>query len=230
MKQGIVVVCAMVFLLSVPTGRAQQTQPSDSINLANGFTMRPTGGIDVGELYAEVVEFGTDWKETEEHDVFNPDVTTPDTNTHVATGDFKTPGGTFTLTEHITAIDGGISFTADVKSDTEIQANELSLGIQLPVTAVGGKQITIDGEAVTMPMEPAKKGAAQFFDKEDAHEIDIPTPTGTLTVTGKFTMIVQDDREWGDNRYAVRMQFTPGTGAIKESKIDVQMKWAPKAK
>jgi hypothetical protein len=220
---------AAVLTLSVFVGGApgQQTQPSDEVDLAPGFKMRASGGIDIGSLYAEVVQFGTDWKETEEHDVFKPDISAPDANSHVATGDFATPGGSFNLTEHVATIDGGISFSAEMKSDKEIQTNELSFGFQLPVASVGGKQIVIDGQPLTMPMEAAKKGEAHLFDKEGVHEIDIPTVAGTLTLTGNFNVLVQDDREWGDARYALRLQFMPGSGAIKESKIDLQMKWAP---
>jgi hypothetical protein len=218
---------AAMLTLSVFAGGApgQQTQPSDAVDLAPGFTMRPTGGIDIGGIYAEVVQFGADWKETEEHDVFNPSVSMPDANSHVATGVFTCPAGPLNLTEHISAIDGGISFSAVISAATELQCNELSVAFALPVATVGGKQILIDGQPLTMPLEPAKKGEAHLFDKENVRQIDIPTSAGTLTITGDFTVLVQDDREWGDKRYALRAQFSPGLGAIKESKIEMQMKW-----
>jgi hypothetical protein len=220
-----------ILILSVFAGLApaQQTQPSDAVDLAPGFKMRPSGGIDIGDIYAEVVQFGADWKETEEHDVFNPSVATPDANSHVVTGVFTCPAGPLNLTEHISPIDGGIGFSADVSSATGLQCNELSVAFTLPVATVGGKQILIDDQPLTMPLEPAKKGEAHLFDKENVHQIAIPTPAGTLTLTGNFTVLVQDDREWGDKRYALRVQFSPGLGVIKESKIEMQMKWKPAA-
>jgi hypothetical protein len=220
-----------ILILSVFAGLApaQQTQPSDAVDLAPGFKMRASGGIDIGDIYAEVVQFGADWKETEEHDVFNPTISTPDANSHVVTGVFTCPAGPLNLTEHISTIDGGISFSADVSSATGLQCNELSVAFTLPVATVGGKQILIDDQPLTMPLEPAKKGEAHLFDKENVHQIAIPTPAGTLTLTGNFTVLVQDDREWGDKRYALRVQFSPGLGVIKESKIEMQMKWKPTA-
>jgi hypothetical protein len=229
MAHSTLMAAGLTLLVFIGGAVGQETQPSDAVDLAPGFKMRSSGGIDIGSLYAEVVQFGTDWKETEEHDVFKPDISAPDANSHVATGDFATPSGTFNLTEHVATIDGGISFSAEMKSDKEVQTNELSFGFQLPVASVGGKQIVIDGQPLTMPMEAAKKGEAHLFGsiKDRVQEIDIPTPTGTLTLTGNFTILVQDDREWGDARYALRLQFMPGSGAVTESKIDLQMKWAP---
>src|SRR5580704_7256109 len=97
---------AAMLTLSIFAGGspAQQTQSSDSIDLAPGFKMRASGGIDIGDIYAEVVQFGADWKETEEHDVFNPSVATPDANSHVVTGVFTCPAGPLNLTEHISTI------------------------------------------------------------------------------------------------------------------------------
>ena len=227
MKRTFLSASAVILLVLCGTGWAQSTQPSDSVDLAPGFKMRTTGGIDIGDIYAEVVQFGADWKETEEHDVFNPTVTTPDANSHVATGVFTCPAGPFNLTERISTIDGGIDFSAEISGDKELQCNELSVAFSLPVATVGGKQILIDGQPLAMPLEPAKKGEAHLFDKEGVHQIDIPTPAGTLTLTGDFAVLVQDDREWGDQRYALRAQFSPGSGAIKESKVELKMTWKP---
>jgi hypothetical protein len=205
--------------------KGQTTQPADAIDLGSGFKMRDTGGIDVAELYAEVVQFDSNWKETEEHDIFRPDIKATDDKTHVAAGDFTVPDGTFKLTETVGAIDNGIDFSAALSSDKEIHCNELSLAINLPVAAVGGKKIMVDDHAVDMPMEPAAKGQAHIFDTEGAKKIVIPTPSGSLTLTGNFTVLIQDDREWGDPRYGLRIQFTPGSGDIKSAKVQAQMTW-----
>jgi hypothetical protein len=210
-------------------GAFAQTRPSDDTDIAPGFKLRSSGGIDIGDMYLEVVQFDANWKETEQHDVFKPTAqpaTQP--SSKVLTGDFAVPGGSFTLTEQIDPSDAGVHFSADMSSDKEITTNEMSIAVSLPVATFGGKQITIDGEPLAMPQEPAKKGEPHIFDKEDAHEIDLPTPAGTLQIMGKdLSILVQDDREWGDQRYALRIHFSPDDGAIKDSKIDLQMKWKP---
>lgn len=227
MKHGYTIAGAII--LAFAAGAFAQTQPSDDTDIAPGFKLRTSGGIDIGDMYLEVVQFDTNWKETEEHDVFKPTAqpaTRP--SSKVLTGDFATPEGSFTLTEQIDPSDAGVHFSAEMSSDKEIATNELSVAISLPVTTFGGKQITIDQQPLTMPQEPAKKGEPQIFDKEGVQEIDLPTPAGTLQITGTdLSILVQDDREWGDQRYALRLHFSPNDGSIKDSKIDFQMKWKP---
>jgi len=35
---------------------------------------------------------------------------------------------------------------------------------------------------------------------------------------------VQDDRAWGDQRYALRLRFSPGSGNIQESALEFEVK------
>jgi hypothetical protein len=224
MRQAICISGAVLLLLLGSTALAQSTQPSDVADLGGGFKMRSGGGIDIGGIYCEVVIFGTDWKETESHDVFTPQIKSGDAGSHVASGTFTSPAGSFNLTETVTPADGGIHFAAEVTSDKEVDCNELSLAFDLPVALVGGKQVTIDGEDVTLPMEPAKKGESHLYDKEMAQTVQVPTPDGMLTISGNFTVWLQDDREWGDQRYGLRIQFSPSQGGFKEAKLDLGMK------
>lgn len=209
MKHGYKITCGIVFLMLGASAPAQ-TQPSDDTNLAPGFKLRTSGGIDIGDVYAEVVHFDSNWKETEEHDVFQPTVQAPATqpSSKLLTGDFVTPPGTFKLTEQIDPNDAGIHFSATMASDKELTTNEMSVALNLPVATFGGKQIMVDQQAVPMPAAPAAKGEAHMFDTEDAKEIDLPTPAGTLIITGNnLSILVQDDREWGDPRYGLRIHL-----------------------
>ncbi len=52
-------------------------------------------------------------------------------------------------------------------------------------------------------------------------------PAGTLIVTGDFKVLLQDDREWGDSRYSLRLGFAPDSGQIKASKIELHMELRP---
>jgi hypothetical protein len=229
MKHGCQIACGIV-LLMLGANAPAQTQPTDDTDLAPGFKLRTSGGIDIGDMYAEVVHFDDNWKETEEHDVFQPAVQAPATqpSSKLLTGDFATPGGTFKLTEQIDPNDTGIHFSAAMTSDKEVTTNEMSVAVNLPVATFGGKQIIVDQQAVSLPAAPAAKGASQILGKIDAKEIDCPTPAGTLIITGdNLNILVQDDREWGDPRYGLRIRFTPANGQITSSKIDLQMTWKP---
>ncbi len=230
MKLGFNIVCGIILMLGASFA---QTQPSDDTDLAPGFKLRTTGGLDIGEMYLEVVHFDDNWKEVEEHDVFQPTVTSPTTqpSSKVLSGDFVVGGGTFKLTEQLDPSDAGVHFSATMASDKEIATNEMSVAINLPVATFGGKQIMVDQKPVAMPQEPAPKGDPHIFDQDDTKEIDLPTPSGTLTITGSgLSVLVQDDREWGDQRYGLRIHFTPSDGQITSSKIDLQLKWKPTGK
>jgi len=227
MKHGYVIACGIV-LLMLGANAPAQTQPSDDTDLAPGFKLRTSGGIDVGAIYLEVVQFGTDWTETEEHDVFTPTAKpTTQPSSKILSGAFKTPGGEFTLTEQVDAADQGVHFSADMSSDQGIDSKEVAVAVDLPVAIFGGKEITVDGQAVKMPQYPAPKDQPQIFQNSGARQIDLPTPDGTLTLTGNFDIWLQDDRQWGDQRYGLRLRFSPDSGQIKDSKIDLQMKWKP---
>jgi hypothetical protein len=228
MIRGYGIACGIVLLMLGANALAQA--PSTDTDLAPGFKLRTSGGIDIGDLYAEVVQFDDNWKEVEEHDVFQPTVQTPATqpSSKVLTGDFAVAPGTFKLTEQIDPTDTGIHFSATMSSDKALATNEMSVALNLPVAIFGGKQIMVDQQAVPMPAQPAAKGEPHIFDKEDVKQIDLPTPAGTLTIIGDgLSILVQDDREWGDQRYGLRIHFTPADGPITSSKIDLQMKWKP---
>jgi hypothetical protein len=234
MKHGYKIACGIILLmLGAAASAFAQTQPSDDTDLAPGFKLRTTGGLDIGDMYLEVVHFDDNWKEVEEHDIYQPTVTSPTTqpSSKVLTGDFPVGSGTFKLTEQLDPTDAGVHFSATMASDKAIATNELSVAINLQVATFSGKQITVDGDAVPMPAAPAPKGDPHIFDKDGAKEIDLPTSAGTLVITGdNLSVLVQDDREWGDQRYGLRIHFTPSDGQITSSKIDLQLKWKPAGK
>jgi|SRR5580700_4221030 hypothetical protein len=220
-----------LILILIATAWAQQAPPADDVDIAPGFKLRTTGGLDIGGIYAEVVQFDPDWTETEQHDIFHPDKaagSTTQPGVFNLTGKFPLKSNSFTLAERISPIDGGIDYSATMRADKDlISTNELSVALSLPVAIFGGKQITVDQQAVDMPMAAAPKGEPHIFDSQDVHEIDLHTASGTLVITGDFDILVQDDREWGDQRYGLRIHFSPSDGDIKQSTIELKMKWKP---
>lgn len=219
----------LLILVLTAIGYPQQSPPSDDVDIAPGFKLRTTGGIDIGPIYAEVVQFDPDWTETEQHDIFHPAkpaASTTQPGVYTLTGAFPLKANSFTLTERISPAADGIDYSATMSADKDlITTSELSVAFALPVPIFAGKQISIDQQPLDLPSAPAAKDDAHIFDKQDVHEIDLPTPTGTLVITGDFDILVQDDRQWGDQRYALRIHFAPNDGDIKESAIDLKMKW-----
>jgi hypothetical protein len=214
-------------------------QESPSAEISPGFKVRPDGVIDIGPLFAEVNYYDSNWTIAQQHDKFqlaSPDTKVPATQPAAPseamtfTGILTTAQGPANLTETVTPVEGGVDYSATVTSEKELPTNELSVAFLLPTASFAGKQITIDGDATTLPPDAAPKGQSQITEKDEAHEVDLPMPTGNLTIKGTFKFLVQDDREWGDPRYSMRLMFTPNSGAIKESKAALQMRLTPAQK
>jgi hypothetical protein len=212
---------------------AQDTQPSPAIDIAPGVSITEMGMMHIGPMNAEVFQFDDKWLIAEQHDIFKPDATSPATpqpGSHVISGTFvrPAPASPFHLTERLdSGVDGSVKFSATVTSDVEMPSNELSVAFSLPTSVYSGKQIILDKQPFTLPPDPAKKGEAALTASPSVQEIDLPSAAGTLVITGNINVAIQDDREWGDQRYAMRLHFSPDSGPIKESKIEFNLTWKP---
>jgi hypothetical protein len=217
-------------VLSVGVASAALAQDADSVEISPGFKLASNGLVNIGDISAEVYHFNGDWTIAEQHDVFEPSsaaaapTTQPDS--HVVTGTFTSEAGPFKLTERLDGGDG-VKFSAAISAEKELATNDLSVSFQLPADSFSGKQIVIDQQPFTLPAAPAKAGSPHLLEKDGVHEIDLPTANGTLVITGNLSVLVQDDREFGDQRYALRLHFSPSTGKIKESRIEFGMKLNP---
>ncbi|HEY1628453.1 MAG TPA: hypothetical protein VGF52_01265 [Tepidisphaeraceae bacterium] len=214
-----------MFLSAVAS--AQTTQPSAEIS--PGFKLRPVGVIDIGDAYAEVNYYDSKWTIAQQHDKFVPGKAAPATqpSVHEISGVLTTAAGPAKYSERVEAIDGGIKYSAELSSEKPLDTNELSMAFILPLDTFGGKQIVVDAQSQKLSKDAPAKGSAMILQKDDAHEVDVTTPRGTLAISGDFKFLIQDDREWGDPRYSMRLFFTPGSGQIKDSKIELIMKWKP---
>jgi hypothetical protein len=231
MKRGFGIVCGVVLVILGGSARGQD-EPA-AVDVGPGIKMRVNGIIDVGDITGELGHFDSSWTVSEQHDVFNPADQQPaatQPSSHIVSGTFASAGGSFNLVEETDPEGDGIRFTANVTSGKEVDTNELYMSFSLPVKLVGGKEMMLDDQPTLLPAEPAKQGEAQIAGKDGVHEIDIPTPTGTLIFKGNLSMLLQDDREWGDDRFSLRLNFSPSSGPIKQSKIEFQMIWKPSGK
>ncbi|HEX9105636.1 MAG TPA: hypothetical protein VF832_00375 [Longimicrobiales bacterium] len=197
--------------------------------IAPGFSVRPDGVLDIGPVSAEVYHYDPTWRPSEQHEHFRRDpvplneATRRGARTEVIRGQLATPGGTARLVEQLEPADGGIRYAVTVAGSKPIPTNALVTTLLLPRAAFAGKTVRVDGRAVQLPAGPRPRGQARLLTKPAAREVVIPLPRGTLIVSGSFSFLVQDDREWGEDRYAVWLGFSPDTGQIRTSRIDVRL-------
>jgi hypothetical protein len=232
MKLGCKIACGLILTVLSAACWAQD-QPSDMTDVAPGFKFGSNGAIQIGDISGEIGHFDGSWTISEQHDAFKaadkaPPATQP--SSHILTGVYTSAAGPFNLTEQMDANSDGVHFSAHMTSDKEVDTNELYLSFSLPVKSFGGKQVMVDDQPTLLPADPAKPGSAQLIAKDNVQKIEIPMPTGTLTIAGHLALYLQDDREWDNDRYSLRLNFSPAAGQLKDSKIDLQMTWKPAAK
>ena len=227
MKHGCGIACGIVLLIVSASAWAQD-QPSDAIDIAPGFKLSPNGVIQIGDASAEIGHFDGSWTISEQHDAFkpadkNPPATQP--SSHILTGVYTSAAGPFKLTEQMDAAADGVHFSASMASDKEVETNELYLSFSLPVKSFGGKQVMVDDQPTLLPKDPAKQGEAQLIAKDGVQKLEIPMSTGTLTITGNLSLLLQDDREWSNDQFSLHLNFSPASGQLKDSKIEFRMTW-----
>jgi hypothetical protein len=232
MKYGCKIAYGIIILVLSATVFAQDQQ-TDAVDVAPGFKLGSNGAILIGEFSAEIGHFDGSWTISEQHDAFkpadkNPPATQP--SSHIISGVYTSAAGPFNLTEQMDATSDGVQFLAHMTSDKEVDTNELYLSLSLPVKSFGGKRVMVDDQPTLLPSDPSKPGSAMLIAKDDVQKIEIPMPTGTLTITGNLSLLLQDDREWDNDRYSLRLNFSPASGQLKDSKIEFQMNWKPTSK
>jgi hypothetical protein len=109
---------------------------------------------------------------------------------------------------------------------TEVVAIEMDL----PISQAAGKQILVDGQALTLPTDSV---AAQHLLMQKAAKLIVPSSTGIITVEGNLDVYVQDERQWNGDTYKIRLELahddlTTATGPIS-AQSDLTLTYTPAA-
>lgn len=221
----IVTVIALV-LLSSTAARAQE---GENTAIAPGIAFTPKGVIVIDDvLMGEVGHFNPVWGLTLQHQSFRPSADPQVSDTSFAVdGKMKTTEGPMQISQQAVASDDGVHYAVKVHNETwtktgPYQTNLLVVRFLLPVEFYQGRQLLVDGEPVTLPQEQIDE---MLKEATPAQQIEMPTPNGTLTITGDFEVSMQDNRQWNENVYAMRVTFTPASGDITDSRIDLLLNW-----
>ncbi len=94
----------------------------------------------------------------------------------------------------------------------------------LPVAGFAGKSLRVDGKDCVLPVELKDSGV--FFQAQ-VRELVIPTAHGTVTITGSFSLFVQDNRTWGGDNYSVRIHVSPPGQVIKHAELQLSLRYQP---
>ncbi|MGE9289884.1 MAG: hypothetical protein ACQKBT_02765, partial [Puniceicoccales bacterium] len=103
-----------------------------------------------------------------------------------------------------------------------IPVEETCLRILLPMDVLSGDSVLVDGERVALPKELEE--SRLFFAEDGNHRILLPGLKGELSIAGKFSVLLQDLREWGNEEsFQMRLSFTPNAPVLTDESLDLRM-------
>ena len=195
-------------LLPPPSGGALPASPAiDSL-----------GNLTVGKLALRWTWYAPDWRgEVLRADDFKADAGFP----RLSPDRFETSGewsGFHTAVSAVAAGNGGIAYSARFKAAPPVDTAALALVMNMPLGEPD--DVLVDGKKIVLPKE---FGEICIF-RGKARSLRFGCGGRTVTVEGDFTLLIQDDREWGNQYYVFRLGAIPSSGKIGDASIDLRIR------
>ncbi len=191
--------------------------------------LRSSGAFSFDGLDFALVHFSPDWSAVSQEGV-RPEAGYPHQGdpTWETRGALTVPGGDrLSYDQRITRIDGR-AFDADylVTQPEGIQTQELALQVILPLELDAGRPVVLDGVARELPKQAERKVLlAEPAVKQ--RTLLLPAATGTIEIKGVFGVLVQDNRQWKQDAYTVRLQVPLPDGQLKQAALKLSLRHIP---
>ncbi|MBN8216368.1 MAG: hypothetical protein J0L75_06975 [Spirochaetes bacterium] len=204
---------ALLFLIPLAALNAQ---------VLDGIRVKDSGMFEIHGMEFALTVFGDGWSSASQSPTTikaNAGYPKKGAGTWELQGTFTHPkSGAFRFVQTMKRVgDGKAEFAMALDRDAPVKVNSISIALSLPLAAFKGKKCFLDGEAVALP-EAYEKGKIGIVNKE-CKTLSIPVPTGKLTITGDLKVLVQDNREWGEGPFSVRLSFKPDAGEVQKAAI-----------
>lgn len=133
-----------------------------------------------------------------------------------------------TLDQRLEKIDGSaFVLSYEATHPTGVPTQEMFLQFEIPVETGAGNSILVDRVPVNLPAEPTT--GQLFMDYETKrHTVVLPGATGTVTIEGEFSLVVQDQRQWKREVYSVRLRLEPREQLLTRASLDVKLRHTPR--
>jgi len=175
----------------------------------SGTEILPDGQFTFAGQNFGIIHFNLNWvSETQSKTAIKPAPGYPVRKS----GEFQLKGkfsGSFNLEEQITAAgSNSIRYSCQLNSAAGIPTNELSLYTHLPVDNFAGKKVVCDGTEILLPEKFDEKNANNIlFRAAGVKKISLPVENGLLIIEGNLKVLLQDDRKYGAEEFALRLQL-----------------------
>lgn len=175
------------------------------------------GNLAVGDLALSWTWYAPDWSgNTLSARDFKADAGFP----RRSPGRFETSGswkGFRTTISARAAENGGIAYSARFKASPPVETAALALVMTMPI---GEPSVLIDGRKLLLP----KKFEKLHVFNGEVQSLQFDNNGKTITVEGKFALLIQDDRQWDNQYYLFRIRPIPSSGRISDAAVDLRFR------
>jgi hypothetical protein len=197
----------------------------------DGLELKPSGAFTLDQIDVFAGYFYSGWTSRLDQVLLKPISGYPkrtanswDTSVAFLTTNSPEP---ITLMERLEPIDAA-SFHViyEASHPTGVSTQEMFLQMEVPLSVGTGKTITLNGVAHPLPAD--LKESLIFADyKVEPRVLVLPGASGTVTIKGTFSVIVQDQRQWKHNAYSLRLRFSPASDPLVRAGLAVDFRYAP---
>lgn len=210
---------------------ADSAKPADAALGGSEFVLRPTGAFWLDGLDFAVAHFTPGW------------TVTPQGQLRANDGYPKREGGAWetrgelplrgeavlpVFAQKMTPA-GDRAFRVDyrVTHPEGVTTQELALQVTLPLELGAGRPVIVDGKSQVLP--------EVFSARQILHEaiiqprtLVLPSTTGTVEITGSFSLLVQDQRAWSqEGGYTVRIRFDVSDRRLVDAGLELGIRHLP---
>lgn len=200
-------------------------------SLADGFAIESNGNMAWHGITFYAAHFSPDWKRlSQQQQQRTAGFPKTDGNSWTSEGLLRaswTADSPILLRQQVTGEGGNtLQLAYEATSEKGTPTQEMFLQVEIPISIGAGKAVVLNGTAHTLPKQ---FGTSRLFTqgKPQPTTLVIPAASGTLTIKGSFSLMAQDQREWNQNVYALRLRFSPERRDMREAQLRLSVTYTP---
>ena len=220
MKQSVALLLVLVVL-----------RAAAGASLIDGVTIDPNGSMRLGNVRMDVVFFSVKWRCSRQsvRGVMRVGPARTSDTEWSATGTFAPANSarTFTFAQNMSRTDPRtMRYSVHMTCPEGIAANQLAFALRLPIATHRGGKLMLDDRVVVLPAETLKGSV----NASGIRRVVVFTTRGKLTFEGNLKVMVQDGRNHkSKEHFRVRFLFSESQGTIRDSQLDMTMRYEPYA-
>jgi len=190
----------------------------------SGFSVDKHGVLTIGDTHWQTFYQDQQWKASTQQKSLRVDQSAsnftagPITKGISLSGDFQSDSGADLFAYELQFKPDGkqqLRVDARMQASQPVTANNLMYDGRLPAKLFAGREITVDGQTVALPVETPDNHVLLV---KQARELKLPVEGG-LTIDASGIVMIVDNRKFGGKDFSVRLAYNPHKGEISRSQF-----------